>query len=86
MFPVLGKFSGRSDEGLEELFLDGVAFVEKFGMPLDAEEKLFVWCFDGFNNTIGRDSRGDEGRWNVFYRLMVRTVDLNGCFAGNAPK
>ena len=48
-----GKTSGCANQGLEKLFLDGVFFVEKFGVPLDAEEKIFVWGFDGFDDAIG---------------------------------
>jgi len=63
-----------------------MAFVQKLGMPLHAEEKLFVLGFNGLDDPIRGNSGGEKARGNVFDRLMVRAIDLNGRFAGNAPK
>ena len=83
---VFGKGTGCPDERVKQFFVDGMAFVEKLGMPLNTKEKVFVWGFDGFDDAIGGHSGGDEARGKVFHGLMMRAVDLNGRLAGDAPE
>lgn len=45
---------------------------------MHAEEKRMRRQLDRLDHSIGRNGTGYEPRWDVFHRLMVRTVNSKG--------
>lgn len=83
----LSSLAGCSlQEGEKQPLLESVLVIEKFGMPLHAQQEGMTECLNGFNHSIWGDRAHDQGRRYTLDRLVMGTVHPKRSLTPDPPE